>query len=208
MKKIRGGLKESGALDFAELYRVFRPRILRYLSSMIGAAEAEEIAQDVFLRVSRGLGKFKGRSQVSTWIYRIATNAAIDHLRKPSLKRRTRDGVESGIPARKSRIEVEDADVYADEKASSAETSVINGEMIRCLRNFIDKLPANQRAVVVLSSLEGLKNAEIARVLGIHVQTVKMRLHRGRTRLIKDLEAHCGWFRDSRNHLTWDGKIL
>jgi len=208
MKKIRGSLKEGGALDFAELYRVFRPRILRYLSSMIGATEAEEVAQDVFLKVSRGLRKFKGRSKVSTWIYRIATNASIDHLRKPSLKLRTRDGVESGIPAGKRRIEAKDADACADEKASSAETSVINGEMIRCLRNFINKLPANQRAVVVLSSLEGLKNAEIARVLGINVQTVKIRLHRGRTRLIKDLETHCGWFRDSRNHLTWDGKIL
>ncbi len=42
----------------------------------------------------------------------------------------------------------------------------------------------------------------------LSIQTVKMRLHRGRARLIKDLETHCGWFRDARNHLTWDGKIL
>ena len=80
--------------------------------------------------------------------------------------------------------------------------------MNRCLRKYIDKLPARQRAVVVLSFLEGLKNAEIARILGVTVPTVKIRVHRGRAQLVKELEAHCGWFRDMRNHLTWDGKIL
>jgi len=208
MKGKREGPNESGALEFAELYRVFQPKILRYLRGMIGETEAEDVVQDVFLKVSRGLKKFKAQSRVSPWIYRIATNAAIDHLRRPSSKQRKREGTAIGSPPGKIEIEAKDADACANEKASTAETSVIHDEMYHCLRNFVDKLPANQRAVVVLSFLEGMKNAEVAKVLGINIQTVKMRLHRGRTGLIKDLEAHCGWFRDARNHLTWDGKIL
>jgi len=208
MKGKREVPKGSGGLDFAELHRVFRPKILRYLGDMVGESEAEDLVQDVFLKVSRGLHQFKGRAQVSTWIYRIATNAAIDRLRQPSFKHKIHGGMAGGFTADRMGFKAGEIDTCLDEKAAPAETSMIEDEMYRCLRKYIDKLPARQRAVVVLSFLEGLKNAEIARILGVNVPTVKIRVHRGRARLVKELEAHCGWFRDMRNHLTWDGKIL
>ena len=198
----------SGAFDFAELYRVFRPRIIRYLGGMVGEAEAEDLAQDVFLKVSRGLPEFKGRSRISTWIYKIATNAALDRLRKPSLKRQSRRGPADDSSTGRAVIEAGDAEACAGEPLPTGETSVIRDEMLRCLWSYIDKLPAGQRAVAALSFFEGLKNAEIAEVLGINVQTVKMRLQRARSRLIAELEVHCGWFRDARHHITWDGKII
>jgi RNA polymerase sigma-70 factor (ECF subfamily) len=200
--------KESGALDFAELHRAYRPKILRYLSGMVGEAEAEDLVQDVFLKISRGLHQYQGRARISTWIYRIATNAAIDRLRQPSYKHRIRDGMAGVSFADRSASGFGDMESCPDGKAAPAETTIIEDEMGRCLGNYIDQLPARQRAVVILSFLEGLKNAEIAEILGVNIQTVKIRLHRGRARLVKELETHCGWFRDMRNHLTWDGKIL
>jgi RNA polymerase sigma-70 factor (ECF subfamily) len=200
--------ENSEAHDFAELHRVFRPKILRYLGGLVGEAEAEDLAQEVFFKVSRGLQMFRGQSRVSTWIYRIATNAAIDRLRKPSVKPRSLGGAAAGLSAGRTDIKAEDSRAYADEKSPAAETSVLEDEMLHCLLSFINKLPTGQRAVVTLSFFEGLKNAEIAKILGINVQTVKMRLQRARSSLVAELEAHCGWFRDARNHLTWDGRII
>ena len=200
--------KKSGALHFADLYRIFRPKILRYLKGMVGEADADDLTQEVFIKVSQGLQNFKGRSQVSTWIYRIATNAAIDRLRQRTLKRHSTGGAAGGSSSGRTEIDAGDPESCADEKDPTAETSLIRDEMYHCLRSFIDKLPAGQRAVVGLSFFEGLKNAEIAKVLGINIQTVKMRRQRARSRLIVELRAHCGWFRDARNHLTWDGKII
>lgn len=200
--------KRSEAFDFAELHRVFRPKILRYLGGMVGEAEAEDLAQEVFFKVSKGLQKLRGQSRVSTWIYRIATNAAIDRLRKPSVKSQPLGGAAAGLSAGRAEIDAGDSEACADEKSPPAETSVIEDEMLHCLLSFINKLPTGQRAVVTLSFFEGLKNAEIAKILGVNVPTVKMRLQRARSRLAAQLEAHCGWFRDARNHLTWDGRII
>ncbi|MBM3311755.1 MAG: sigma-70 family RNA polymerase sigma factor [Candidatus Aminicenantes bacterium] len=198
--------------DLAELDRAYRPKILRFLGRMVGEAEAEDLAQEVFFRVSQGLKDFKGRSQVSTWIYRIATNAAVDHLRKPATKMsrrarapRTADGSSSG---REMETDLEILALGGDENARSAETSVIQGEMEQCIRKYIDRLPANQRAAMVLDLFEGMKNAEIAKILRISVQAAKIRLHRGRTRLAKELRSHCGVFRDRRGRTIWDGQIF
>jgi RNA polymerase sigma-70 factor, ECF subfamily len=158
--------------------------------------------------VSRGLPNFKGRSQVSTWIYRIATNAAIDRLRKPTAKTLPLKGEAAGPSAGRAKIEAGGSETVVDEKSLPAETSLIEDEMLHCLLSFINKLPAGQRAVVTLSFFESMKNAEIAEILGIRVETAKMRLHRARSRLVAELEVHCGWFRDARNHLTWDGRII
>jgi RNA polymerase sigma-70 factor (ECF subfamily) len=78
--------------------------------------------------------------------------------------------------------------------------------MWECIREFIDKLPVSYRTVVVLSDLEGLKNSEIAKILGISLATVKIRLHHGRSKLRKEFETHCGLYRDARNELAWGGK--
>jgi len=77
-----------------------------------------------------------------------------------------------------------------------------------CLRKYIDELPAGQRAVVVLSMMKEMKNREIAAILGITLETVRIRLHRGRSSLARKLKRHCGWFRDARGHISWDGMIL
>jgi RNA polymerase sigma-70 factor (ECF subfamily) len=76
-------------VEFEEIYAEFQPKILNYLSRLMRRNEAEDTAQEVFTKVSRGLDSFKGQSRLSTWIYRIATNTAIDKLRTPAYKHAT-----------------------------------------------------------------------------------------------------------------------
>jgi len=73
-------------LEFQIIHDTFRPKIYRYLSRMVGEHEAEDLTQEVFVKVNQGLGNFKGESKLTTWLYRIATNAAIDRLRSPSFQ--------------------------------------------------------------------------------------------------------------------------
>lgn len=77
----------GGEIDFEKVYEEFHPKIVRYLSRLIGDDEAEDISQEVFEKVNRALEGFEGRSKLSTWIYRIATNAALDRFRSTAFKR-------------------------------------------------------------------------------------------------------------------------
>lgn len=173
--------------DFGKLHDEFRPKIQRYLTRLVGESEAEDLTQEVFLRVSRALSSFRGDSQLSTWVYRIATNAALDRLRSPHFKRIELGGLlDGGDPA-----ETEDELGWPSEQPPSIEEHVFRGERVECYRDFIEHLPVNYRTVVALSELEGLLTTEIAEILGLSPNVVKVRLHRGRARLLQELRAHC-----------------
>jgi RNA polymerase sigma factor (sigma-70 family) len=72
--------------DFQSLHDQFRPRVLRYLTRLVGEGDAEDLTQAVMLKVSRALPEFRGDSSVSTWIYRIATNTALDKARRKTIE--------------------------------------------------------------------------------------------------------------------------
>ncbi len=171
--------------QFPNLYEVFQPKILRYLTRLIGEAEAEDLTQEVLIKVSESLPDFQGKSQLSTWIYRIATNAALDRLRSPAYKRAVQ-----GCSA-DAETEVEDQDALTGEKIPRVEPQVFRKEMSECVQGYIQRLPENYRMVLVLSEFEGLKDNEIAETLGITPGTVKIRLHRAKERLKEDILAHC-----------------
>ena len=78
--------------------------------------------------------------------------------------------------------------------------------MTECLREFMDRLPETYKTVMVLSELQEFKNSEIAEILGISLNTVKIRLHRARERLRKELETGCNFYRDERNEFACDRK--
>ncbi len=177
-------------LEFSKIYDAFQPKILRYVARLLGDAEAEDVAQDVFIKVNGALNDFRGESSLSTWIYRIATNAALDRLRSPSFQLAgqfvlSEDPIESG------QIVYDDKTVLAAEKKPSVEKQFIRDEMNECIRGYIEKLPEDYRAVLVLSEYEDLKNNEIAEILGITLDTVKIRLHRARAKLKQELETNC-----------------
>lgn len=77
-------------LEFQRVYETFQPKIYRYLTSLVGEEEAEDLTQEVFAKVSQSLADFRGESQLSTWLYRIATNAGIDRMRTRSFRQDAR----------------------------------------------------------------------------------------------------------------------
>ena len=172
-------------LDFQDIYTAYQPRILRYLARLVGEAEAEDLTQEVFVKVSRALPAFRGEAQLSTWLYRIATNTAIDKMRTASFRQ------EAQIDGLDETNEPEDVDLWSGEETPSLEQQVMRKEMYACFIDYVKRLPGDYRAVVVLSELEELPNSEIADILGLSVGMVKIRLHRGRSRLFQELKTHC-----------------
>jgi RNA polymerase sigma-70 factor (ECF subfamily) len=193
--------KTDNDLDFNSIYKSFHPRIVRYLAHVVGWRDAEDVTQEVFVKVNQALKTFKGESQISTWIYRIATNAALDKLRSPSFRPKGQKSL-SGESIGEGEIEIMDKDAWTGEKTPSIETSVIRKEMNECIRGVVEKLPENYRTVVALSELEGFRDEESAEILGVSIHTAKIRLHRARTRLKKELESHCNFYRDERNEFA------
>lgn len=173
------------AMDFEKIYETFRPRIHRYLIGMVGEHEAEDLTQEVFTKVSRGLAGFKGESQLSTWIYRIATHAAVDRMRATSF----RQDSQTNSLSESNGEEVEDVPA-ADEK-DLPDQLLMQKEMYECFWDYVEELPAGYRIVFVLSDLEELSNEEIARTLGLSLEAVKTRLHRAREKLFKRLRSDC-----------------
>ena len=192
-------------LQFHKIHDLCRPKITRYLTRLVGRRDAEDVTQEVFMKVDQALKTFRGESQLSTWIYRIATNAALDKLRSPSFRQTGQKSL-SEESASEDLVEIVDKDAWTGEKKPSVETSLIRKEMNECIRGIVEKLPRNYRTAVVLSELEGFRDDEIAEILGVSVQAAKIRLHRGRTRLKKELEAHCNFYRDERNEFACDLK--
>ena len=74
--------RDTHGVDFNTVYSAFYPRILRYLARLVGPDEAEDISQEVFIKISRSLGNYRGEG-ISSWVYRIATNAAMDRSGAP-----------------------------------------------------------------------------------------------------------------------------
>lgn len=186
--------------DFKEIYEEFQPKIVHYLCRLLGNQDAEDIAQEVFAKVSRGLKSFKGQSKLSTWIYRIATNTAIDKLRSESFKRSLEN------PSLLDETAVEDKSDSFGHTDPPIDHKVIRKEMSQCVREYIDRLSPDYRTVLVLSELGGFKNREIADILEISLENVKARLHRARARLKKELDDGCDFYHNEEGTFACDRK--
>jgi RNA polymerase sigma-70 factor (ECF subfamily) len=158
------------------LYHRYKRRVFALASRIAGPTEAEEVAQEAFIRIFRGLAKFRGDAALGTWIYRLAVNAALSHRsRRPpiteSLDTRLADGPGAAT--------------------TTADAGVGGGDAVlrARLERGLAKLPVGYRTVVVLHDVEGLEHEEIATVLGCHVGTSKSQLHKARARLREILTA-------------------
>ena len=185
---------------FSDIYSEFYPKITHYLTRLVGEHEAEDVAQTVFEKVNTNLSTFKGESKLSTWVFKIATNAALDRLKSPSYKR-TPSGPLAPVPLQT----VENIEM-AFNKPTSPDQKVIRDEMSDCVREFVDRLQTDYRTILVLNELEGFTNTEIADILQISVDAAKIRLHRARAKLKKELEKGCDFYHDERSELACDRK--
>jgi RNA polymerase sigma-70 factor (ECF subfamily) len=167
---------------FLQIVGKYKNPITNFISMMIGDYDlAVDLSQDTFLRVYRNIESYKNTFQFSTWIYRIASNLAIDELRW----RRRR-----GISRRSSNPPVESeesSDPVVVDGGRKPDEQCIDNEHRRLLADAIRSLPARYRSVFVLKEVEDLPYEKIGEVLNCSVGTVKSRLHRAKNLLRKKL---------------------
>jgi RNA polymerase sigma-70 factor, ECF subfamily len=169
LARARGGDEQA----FGQLVEIHSERVYRALRRFgLDADEAGEVAQEVFLRAWRGLDRFEGRSQLSTWLYRIAFNEAQRRLsrRRPPAVAADPDGPDpiAAIP-----------DVPEHEPDAQA----LERELGEAVDAALSQLPPELRAAVILRDLEGLSTNEAAAAAGVRPAAFKSRLHRGRIAL-------------------------
>jgi RNA polymerase sigma-70 factor (ECF subfamily) len=153
--------------------------------------DAEEVVQDVFLTIVRKGAGFEGRSALSSWIYRITTNTALNKRRSRRDERET--SLEEHLP-----IYLDDGHRAGDRAylladwSRTPECELLAGEARDVLYAALDALPPHYRAVLALRDVEELSNEEVAGVVGEPVATVKSRLHRARMALREQLTRRLG----------------
>ena len=161
--------REGDSTAFEALYRAHSGRLFGLVSRMLASApEAEDVLQDVFINAHRKLGSYRGESSLGTWLYRLAVNQCLDHLR--SRAARMARSTES--------LDVEDAaEPAASEPRVPTAVSRID------LERAITQLPEGCRLAFVLHDVEGLDHKEVAAALGITEGTSKSQVHKARMRL-------------------------
>lgn len=175
-------------MEFQNIYIEYYPKILKYLTRLLeDKDEAEDYTQEVFIKVNGALDKFEGRSSLSTWIYKIATNVAKDCFRSASFQKGKKQTY-SGEFLEEKRA---DGNVWTGEKGITADKILEKNEMNDCIKRYVEDVNDSYKTVFILSEYEGLKNQEIADILGLSIDTVKIRMHRARMQLKKKMEKGC-----------------
>jgi len=180
-RQLIGRMQSGDAAAMAELAATYGPRIhqlaLRYVKNW---EDAEEVTQDVLMKVHRKIDAFRGDAALSSWIYRITFNTAMSRLRSVRASRMT---------------EVQRPDTFAGDQeerhslaepadwSSLADDHVMRGQMRERLIGSLTELPTVYRVPVILRDIQGLSTEEASAVLHVKPQTLKSRLHRGRLML-------------------------
>jgi RNA polymerase sigma-70 factor (ECF subfamily) len=190
-------MPDSGSGGIQEVYEREAPSIRRYLATLVGRADAEDLAQEVFARAHAAAASHRGEASLSTWIRRIATHVAIDHLRSPAS--RLVSVAPLGHP---------EGEPGASEHAAppGQEQGLIREEMRGCILELVHRLPAPYAEVIVLGELRGLKDRDVASALGVTLEAAKIRLHRARAALRDLMVGHCDLDRDPDAGLGCDRK--
>ena len=154
-------------------------------------SDAEEVVQDVFLQMVLKGEAFEGRSQLTSWIYRVTTNLSLN--RRRGKWRELETSLDADLPAftRDGHRDGDRPFLLADWSATP-ERELLSGESRRVLEEAIDGLPAHYRAVLILKDVEELSSEEVAQIVGDSVAAVKTRLHRARMALREQLTRRLG----------------
>jgi RNA polymerase sigma-70 factor, ECF subfamily len=152
---------------FEELYRAHAGKLFSVACRMVGnPADAEDLLQEIFLSAHRKLDGFRGESALGTWLYRLATNHCLDHLRSRA--------------ARMNQL----TDALDDEPGQAAGRSLAEQTVTKMdLERALARLPEGCRAAFVLHDVQGLEHREVAEVLGVAEGTSKSQVHKARQRL-------------------------
>lgn len=156
---------------FGLLVEQYQDRIFRLLRGMVPEQDVEDVAQDAFVKAYRNLGNFDGRSQFFTWLYRIASNTAMDWRKREKHRRH------APLP------ETDDGQDMLPDDVPGPRSAAQRRELAKAIDAAIASLPEKYHEIVTLREVGGLSYEEIAATLGISKGTVESRLFRARERL-------------------------
>ena len=172
-----------------------RARIQAYIRSMIrDSSEAEDLTQDTFLRAHARRDALRDPEAVTGWLYRIATRVTLDRLRQKARREPREYGGDLDL------IDL------ADARRPTVLKVLEQKEMSACVQDYIGKLTGGYRAIILLHDLHGLTAEEIAQTLRLSIATVKIRLHRARRKLQKELGEGCHFLHDEDGNLICEPK--
>jgi RNA polymerase sigma-70 factor (ECF subfamily) len=148
-----------------DLYRLYRAEVTRNLHRMLGPGrgDLEDVLQEVFIEVFRSIARFRGDAKISTWLYRVCVNVALQRLRK-----------------RKRRAEVSADSIAERTTDETPERELDNRRRLDAVYRILDELSPKKRVVFILHEIEGREPKEIAGIVGAPVLTVRTRLHYAR----------------------------
>ena len=180
------GLRAGDERAYERLVVAYGGRMLAVARRILRDEEAARDAlQEAFLLAFRGLPRFAGQSRLGTWLHRIVVNAALMKLRRG--RARPEESIEPLLPVFLADGHAADAFVAW---AEGADQLLARAEVRALVREAIDRLPETYRTVLLLRDLEELAAAEVAELLGITPNAVKIRLHRARQALRQLLDPH------------------
>ena len=168
---------------FGELEARLRPYIARRVAS---AADTDDVIQEIFVRLHRGIGELGDAERFGPWVYRIAEHAVADHFRARRRHPLTEAGALEATPA----------------ASNEPDDDVLLGELGECVALFVSRLPSPYREAVTLTELEGMTQKDAAEMLGISVSGMKSRVQRARARIREMFESCCEVTLDARGRVT------
>lgn len=175
-KRLTERAKRGDREAFAELIEIYKDKIFQLAYRMVGnLQEAEDIAQETFLRVYANLHTYDDSYKFSTWIYRIATNLCIDRGRKKRPDFSLDEEVETG----------QGLDWYSrlSSQEKTPEEKMVTRELQETVQEALSQLAPKYRSIMILRYIEDLSLQEISDVLKLPITTIKTRIHRGREAL-------------------------
>ena len=179
-------LQRHDEAAFNTLVRLYEKSVFRLVLRMLGdRAEAEDVAQDVFVTIFKAISGFRGESKLSTWIYRVATNHCKNRIKY--LDRRAR-GKKSELDELSEAGALESASMASSAQIARPDQQAEANQIEKIVRAAIAVLDEDQRELVVLRDVENLSYEEIQAITGLPEGTVKSRLHRARLQLMKAIQ--------------------
>lgn len=173
----------TAQVSSGDLFASYHTKIRRYILSMVhDPVEADDLTQDVFLQAHRRLSSVRDPDAVVSWLFRIATHVCYDRFRRSSRQPKTHS-LDVGETAGAGLGDIADQ-LRLDRVLEQTEMSA-------CVRNYMEDLSTEYKQVILLHDLEELSNPQIAEMLGVSLDTVKIRLHRARRKLQVALGEHC-----------------
>jgi RNA polymerase sigma-70 factor (ECF subfamily) len=196
-------LSQGAVTDLSRIYDAYHGKVVAYAAHLLGRDEADDIAQDVFIKVGRSLETLADPSKLTSWIYAITLNTVRDAARK---RCSNPDRMPASLAPSGAGEEESAVSRIPDTRSRTPEEMVARSEMVACYLDYVRELPPSYYEVYVLSEFEDLSDDAIARRLGVSLGTVKIRLHRARSRLHEELRRNCQCYHNERGELMGEPK--